>query len=176
MPTKYPRQLDVFPRHIRGDDKYLYDIGVIPTINSLIDAVHALEDKLQVDNAPSGIDFMVARVVDTTAETIYAPHTQTLSETDQIIPSGTVIRVTGAKGPVDLASSPSIEDGADGQLIILVGGSGYPVTIRNHGHGTQSRVLLGDSDDHQLGPGNVLRLPYDGEIESWVELSGWNTG
>lgn len=86
---------------------------------------------------------------------------------DVIKPESTIMFVQGSGGPVTLTSNPSIVDGINGQLILLIGRSDTNTLTITDGNGVQfgaaSRVL---------GLNDILMLIYEGTYANdWLEIS-----
>ncbi|OQA03718.1 MAG: hypothetical protein BWY68_00664 [bacterium ADurb.Bin400] len=95
----------------------------------------------------------------------------TLSANDTITPGAAKIKVAGLDGPVILGSVPTVEDGLDGQQLILQGADdARSVTLYDQSMLENSNLELGASA-RTLGKGDVLTITFDGEDGVWYEIS-----
>lgn len=91
-----------------------------------------------------------------------------LAATSVIKPSATVMNIiaTVGGGAVTLTSNPSIEDGINGQLLVLRGSSATDTITLTDGNG----MLLAGTVT--LGLNDILVLYYDGLVtKDWIEVS-----
>uniref|UniRef100_A0A6H1ZBT3 Depolymerase 2 capsule K5-specific C-terminal domain-containing protein n=1 Tax=viral metagenome TaxID=1070528 RepID=A0A6H1ZBT3_9ZZZZ len=97
--------------------------------------------------------------------------TQTLTVNSTIIVGSRAIPLAG-DGAVTLTATPTIANGFDGQVAILIGTSNVnTVTIQ---HGTTYNLLLDQGQDFTLGNGDSIVLLFLTAIGDWIELDRKN--
>lgn len=88
------------------------------------------------------------------------------------ITDNTVIQVSGSGGAVTLTSIPTIVDGVDGQILILVGTDDTnTLKVQDDGNLAGSNLKLSGGVDFTLGQGDTLNLMFHSDTADWVELS-----
>lgn len=107
--------------------------------------------------------------------TTNGPFTLTPSASINNISAGTglsavtkgILRVQGNGGAVNITANPQIVDGADGQILIIVGGSDTNTLTFDDGTG----LALAGAASFVMGAGDILILYYDLATDTWWEMS-----
>lgn len=104
---------------------------------------------------------------------IYTPSsTQSYSAANTITVTNTIMRVQGNGGAVTLTSTPTIADGADGQVVYIQGDHDTnTLTLQDEGNLANSGLALQGGVDFTLGKGDILTLTYDAGDDKWYEIS-----
>ena len=136
----------------------------------------------QVSESASEFNFVGGDVTveeDATIEkrTIFTPRSnQALVAANAIdVLESTVTQVSGSGGAVTLTSTPTIADGANGQMVILVGTDDTnTLTVQDDSNLAGSNLQLSGGIDFTLGQGDTLQLLYHSDTGDWVEISRSN--
>lgn len=90
---------------------------------------------------------------------------------DTISANATVVQVTNTTGAnITLTSTPTIADGTDGQLLMIVSVGTNPVTLSD---GAANNLNLGNAT-RQLGTGDTITLLWNANQSNWLELAFTN--
>lgn len=97
----------------------------------------------------------------------------------QVVFAGTTINVLGgfipisAVAPVTLTSVPTVANGIDGQLVVLVNTSANAVTVQDQGTLAGSNLRLSTAT-FVLGQRDNLTLLYSTTVGDWIEIARTN--
>lgn len=115
----------------------------------------------------NGTSTLVANVVLTPSVTL-----SHASGTSGIVVTNAIMRVQGSGAAVVATSTPTLIDGADGQIVILQGDSDTnTLRLRDADNLANTGLELAGSVDITLGQGDTLHLTYDAGDDKWYELS-----
>lgn len=97
---------------------------------------------------------------------------QTLAAATAIIADAYVVRIT-ATAPRTITAAPTIADGANGQLLIIVNVGANAITLQDQGTLANSNLRLSTAT-FAIGTRDSLTLMYSSDIGDWVEISRTN--
>jgi hypothetical protein len=102
----------------------------------------------------------------------YVPSTDTtLALTATLIPNRALMRVTASGWAKTLTATPTIDDGLDGQVVIVQGLSDtLTLTFQDEAQLANSGLDLNDDQDVTLGLYDFIMLQYDAGDDLWHEL------
>jgi hypothetical protein len=124
--------------------------------------------------AVDGTSTLTGAVTHTTTTVYTSASIQTLAAGSPVVASATKVIVAGSGGPITTTAAPSIADGADGQMLYVVGTNDTnTLELQDEGTLASSNLALG-STSRVLGLGDVLVLMYDNTAASWIEVSFTN--
>lgn len=104
----------------------------------------------------------------TYGQAFYKGATQTLSASSTIEPIATIIPLVSSGGLVPLTSSPQIDDGIDGQIVILKGTDDTNRPELQDGSGLKLSASCA------LSQYDTLTLYYDADDDVWIEIARSN--
>lgn len=95
---------------------------------------------------------------------------QDLVAADAILATATLVTVTAAGGDVTLTSTPTVADGADGQLLIIMNiDAASLITLQDQGTLALSNLRL-EASTVVLGPRDSITLIWSDDIDDWVQV------
>lgn len=88
------------------------------------------------------------------------------------VASARVVQVSGSGGVVTLTSTPTISDGANGQIVTIVGTDDTnTLTVQDDSNLAGSNLQLSGGTNFTLGQGDTLTIMFHADTGDWVELS-----
>ena len=94
--------------------------------------------------------------------------TQTLTASSVILVNGSTLLVAGSGGAITLTSTPTIANGANGEVILIVGTSNTnTITLQ---HGTTYNLQMASGQNFTLGSADLIAFQYNSTIGDWCEL------
>lgn len=100
--------------------------------------------------------------------------TQALTASDTISVDGSVLLVAGSGGAITLTSTPTIANGTNGEVILIVGTNDTnTITLQ---HGTSYNLQMSSGQDFTLGSADLIAYKYNSTIGDWIELFRCNNG
>ncbi len=109
----------------------------------------------------------------TLAATSGAP--QTLTAVSQVLATTTHMRV-GSATAIVLTSAPTIADGRDGQIGVIVNTGTNVITFRDEANLAGTNLCLVGDADVPLAPSSSLTLIFSGAAGCWVQIGGTGVG
>lgn len=123
-------------------------------------------------SSPGANNLLVDGTSTVTGATILTPSSvQTVSAGTAVLANAGSIEVAGNGGAITLTGTPTIADGANGQLLYIMGTSNAnTVTFQDEGSLAGSNIELGAAS-RDLGLGDVIVLQFRTTASAWVEVS-----
>lgn len=100
---------------------------------------------------------------------------QTLTAVSSVLATTTHMRVTAATA-VTLSSTPTIGDGRDGQIGVIVNTGANVITFRDEANLAGTNMCLVGDADVALGPTASLTLIFSSAAGCWVQIGGTGVG